>query len=194
MTHRPQDKTVCIAGLGYVGLPLALAFSRHLPTIGFDVDAGKIRELFQANDNPGIASTDNPEEIGNADFVIIAVPTPVTKSKDPDLSYIESAARTIGTHVKRGATVVLESTVYPGVTEEVLKPNFLIKNLVKPSDIPLCSSQIIALVNELALIFGKMGLSTSDVLEAAGTKWNFHRYSPGLVGGHCTTAQPFSNG
>jgi len=194
MTHRPQDKTVCIAGLGYVGLPLALAFSRHLPTIGFDVDAGKIRELFQANDNPNIAFTDNPEEIGNADFVIIAVPTPVTKSKDPDLSYIESAARTIGTHLKRGATVVLESTVYPGVTEEVLKPNFLRKNLVKPSDIPLCSSQIIALVNELALIFGKMGLSTSDVLEAAGTKWNFHRYSPGLVGGHCTTAQPFSNG
>ena len=194
MTHRPQDKTVCIAGLGYVGLPLALAFSRHLPTIGFDVDAGKIRELFQANDNPGIAFTADPEEIGNADFIIIAVPTPVTKSKDPDLSYIESAARTIGTHLKRGATVVLESTVYPGVTEEVLKPNFLRKNLVKPSDIPLCSSQIIALVNELALIFGKMGLSTTDVLEAAGTKWNFHRYSPGLVGGHCTTAQPFSNG
>ena len=122
MTHRSKDKTVCIAGLGYVGLPLALAFSRHLPTIGFDVDAGKIRELFQANDNPGIAFTDNPEEIGNADFIIIAVPTPVTKSKDPDLSCIESAARTVGTHLKRGAIVVLESTVYPGVTEEVLKP------------------------------------------------------------------------
>jgi len=75
MTHRLSDKTVCIAGLGYVGLPLALAFSRHLPTIGFDVDAGKIRELFQANDNPNIAFTDNPEEIGSADFIIIAVPT-----------------------------------------------------------------------------------------------------------------------
>jgi len=70
---------------------------RHLPTIGFDVDAGKIRELFQANDNPNIAFTDDPEEIRNADFVIIAVPTPVTKSKDPDISYIESAARTTGT-------------------------------------------------------------------------------------------------
>ena len=147
MDHKLKDKTVCIAGLGYVGLPLALAFSRHLPTIGFDVDAGKIRELFQANDNPGIAFTDNPEEIGNADFIIIAVPTPVTKSKDPDLSYIESAARTIGTHLKRGAVVLLES-------------NFLRKNLVKPSDIPLRSSQIIALMNELSLIFGKMGLST----------------------------------
>ncbi|MEA1869839.1 MAG: hypothetical protein U9N09_06825 [Euryarchaeota archaeon] len=225
------------------------------------MDAGKIRELSQANDNPGIAFTDNPAEIGNADFIIIAVPTPVTKSNDPDLSYIESAARTIGTHLKPGAVVVLESTVYPGVTEEVLKPilehesglacgtdfkigysperinpgddehsleritkivsgmdsettealsslyemittvyeardvrtaeaanvlekNFLRKNLVKPSDIPLRSSRIIALVNELALIFAKMGLSTTDVLEAAGTKWNFHRYSPGLVGGH----------
>jgi UDPglucose 6-dehydrogenase/UDP-N-acetyl-D-galactosamine dehydrogenase len=264
MDHKLSDKTACIAGLGYVGLPLALAFSRHLPTIGFDVDAGKIRELFLANDNPNISFTDNPEDINNADFIIIAVPTPVTKSKDPDLSYIESAARTIGTHLKRGATVVLESTVYPGVTEEVLKPilehesglacgtdfkigysperinpgddehsleritkivsgmdrettealsslygmittvyeardirtaeaakvieniqrNFLRKNLVKPSDIPLRSSRIIALVNELSLIFGKMGLSTTDVLEAAGTIRNFHRYSPGLVGGH----------
>jgi UDPglucose 6-dehydrogenase/UDP-N-acetyl-D-galactosamine dehydrogenase len=83
--------------LGYVGLPLALAFSRHLPTIGFDVDAGKIRDLSDANDNPNIAFTDDPEEIGNADLIIIAVPTSVTKSKDPDLSYIESAARTTGT-------------------------------------------------------------------------------------------------
>ena len=97
MNNNLSNKTVCIAGLGYVGLPLALAFSRHLKTIGFDVDAGKIRELFQANDNPNIAFTDDPEEIRNADFVIIAVPTPVTKSKDPDLSYIESAARTVGT-------------------------------------------------------------------------------------------------
>ena len=122
MDHRLKDKTVCIVGLGYVGLPLALAFSRHLATIGFDVDAGKIRELSGANDNPGIAFTADPGAIKDADFVIIAVPTPVTKSKDPDLSCIESAARTIGTHLKPGATVVLESTVYPGVTEEVLKP------------------------------------------------------------------------
>ena len=97
MDHSLKDKTVCIAGLGYVGLPLALAFSRHLATIGFDVDAGKIRELSGANDNPGIAFTADPGAIKDADFVIIAVPTPVTKSKDPDLSYIESAARTIGT-------------------------------------------------------------------------------------------------
>ena len=114
MTHRLSDKTVCIAGLGYVGLPLALAFSRHLPTIGFDVDAGKIRELSGANDNPGIAFTDDPREIGNADFTIIAVPTPVTKSKDPDLSFIESAARTIGTHLKRGCNRVARIHSLPG--------------------------------------------------------------------------------
>jgi len=254
MDHKLTDKTVCIAGLGYVGLPLALAFSRHLKTIGFDVDAGKIRELFQANDNPGIAFTDNPEDINNADFIIIAVPTPVTKSKDPDLSCIESAARTIGTHLKPGATVVLESTVYPGVTEEVLKPileresglicgtDFKIgysPERINPGDDEHSLEQItkivsgmdrettealsslygmittvyeardirtaeaakvieniqrdlnIALMNELSLIFGKMGLSTSDVLEAAGTKWNFHRYSPGLVGGHCIPVDPY---
>jgi len=220
---------------------------RHLTTIGFDVDAGKIRELFQANDNPGIAFTDDPEEIGSADFIIIAVPTPVTKSKDPDLSYIESAARTIGTHLKPGAVVVLESTVYPGVTEEVLKPILehesgltcgtdfkigysperinpgddahsleritkivsgmdrettealsslygLITTVFAARDIKTAEAAKvienvqrdlnIALANELSMIFGKMGLATKDVLEAAGTKWNFHRYSPGLVGGH----------
>ena len=122
MDHSLKDKTVCIAGLGYVGLPLALVFSGHLATIGFDVDAGKIRELSVVNDNPGIAFTDDPGAVKNADFVVIAVPTPVTKSKDPDLSCIESAAMTIGRNLKRGAIVVLESTVYPGVTEEVLKP------------------------------------------------------------------------
>jgi len=87
---------------------------RHLPTIGFDVDAGKIRELSVANDNPNIAFTDDPEEIRNADFIIIAVPTPVTKSKDPDLSYIESAARTIGMHLKRGCNRGTQIHSLPG--------------------------------------------------------------------------------
>jgi len=247
MDHSLKDKTVCITGLGYVGLPL-LAFSGHLKTIGFDVDAGKIKKLSGAKDNPGIAFTDNPGAIKNADFVIIAVPTPVTKSKDPDLSYIESAARTIGMHLKRGAIVVLESTVYPGVTEEVLKPILehesgltcgtdfkigysperinpgddehslewitkivsgmdrettealspiygMITTVYEAKDIRTAEAAKvieniqrdlnIALANELSLIFAKIGLSTRDVLEAAGTKWNFHRYSPGLVGGHC---------
>jgi len=254
MNNNLSNKTVCIAGLGYVGLPLALAFSEHLKTIGFDVDAGKIRELAGANDNRNIAFTDNPEEIRNADFVIIAVPTPVTKSKDPDISYIESAARTIGTHLKPGAIVVLESTVYPGVTEEVLKPILehesglicgtdfkvgysperinpgddahsleritkivsgmdrettealsslygMITTVFEARDIKTAEAAKvienvqrdlnIALANELSLIFGKMGLSTRDVLEAAGTKWNFHRYSPGLVGGHCIPVDPY---
>ena len=254
MEYSLKDKTVCIAGLGYVGLPLALAFSKHLATIGFDVDAGKIRELALANDNPGIAFTDDPGAVKNADFVVIAVPTPVTKSKDPDLSYIESAAMTVGRNLKRGAIVVLESTVYPGVTEEVLKPilehesgltcgtNFkigysperinpgddahsleritkivsgmdrettealsslyrLITTVYEARDIRTAEAAKvieniqrdlnIALANELALIFAKIGLSTRDVLEAAGTKWNFHRYSPGLVGGHCIPVDPY---
>ncbi|CAD6490170.1 MAG: UDP-N-acetyl-D-mannosamine dehydrogenase [Candidatus Argoarchaeum ethanivorans] len=254
MDHKLNDKTVCIAGLGYVGLPLALAFSRHLKTIGFDVDAGKIGELSGANNNPGIAFTDDPGEIRNADYVIIAVPTPVTKSKDPDLSYIESAAMTIGRNLKPGAIVVLESTVYPGVTEEVLKPILehesgltcgtdfkigysperinpgddahlleritkivsgmdiettevlsslygMITTVYEAKDIKTAEAAKvieniqrdlnIALMNELSLIFAKMGLATSDVLEAAGTKWNFHRYSPGLVGGHCIPVDPY---
>ena len=254
MDHRLKDKTVCVTGLGYVGLPLALAFSGHLKTIGFDVDAGKIKKLSGAKDNPGIAFTDDPGGIKNADFIIIAVPTPVTKSKDPDLSYIESAARTIGRNLKRGAIVVLESTVYPGVTEEVLKPILehesgltcgtdfkigysperinpgddahslekitkivsgmdrettealsslygMITTVYEAKDIRTAEAAKvieniqrdlnIALANELSLIFAKMGLSTTDVLEAAGTKWNFHRYSPGLVGGHCIPVDPY---
>ncbi len=246
MNHELQNKTVCVAGLGYVGLPLALAFSEHLTTIGFDVDVGKIKELNDENNNRNISFTGDSTEIRNADFVIIAVPTPVTKSKDPDMSYIESAARTIGRNLTKGATVVLESTVYPGATEEVLKPILeeesglvceidfkigysperinpgdeahdldkitkivsgmdcettevlsslygLITTVYEARDIRTAEAAKvienvqrdlnIALANELSLIFAKMGLSTKDVLEAAGTKWNFHRYSPGLVGG-----------
>ncbi|MCK4459829.1 MAG: nucleotide sugar dehydrogenase, partial [Methanosarcinales archaeon] len=241
-------------GLGYVGLPLALAFSGHLRVIGFDVDADKIRELSTGNDNSNISFTDNPEDINNADFAIIAVPTPVTKSKDPDLSYIESAARTIGRNLKKGAIVVLESTVYPGATEEVVKPILeeesgmrcgtdfkigysperinpgdeehttesitkivagmdtesadrlaglygLITSVYRAKDIKTAEAAKvienvqrdlnIALMNELTLIFHRMGLDTGAVLDAAGTKWNFHRYTPGLVGGHCIPVDPY---
>ena len=115
-----KDKTVSVVGLGYVGLPLAEAFSKHLKTIGFDVDNEKIRLLNNNEDN--IEFTTAPSKIKHADFVIIAVPTPVTKSKEPDLSYVKSAAETVGKNLKQGATVVLESTVYPGVTEEVVAP------------------------------------------------------------------------
>ena len=120
-----KHKTVCIVGLGYVGLPLANAFSKHLKVIGFDIDEEKTRNLGDNKndneDNLEFTFTSDPSKIKQADFVIIAVPTPVTKSKEPDLSYVKSAAETVGKNLKRGATVVLESTVYPGVTEEIVK-------------------------------------------------------------------------
>lgn len=248
-----KNKTVCIAGLGYVGLPLAESYSKHLKTIGFDIDSDKIEKL-KKNEDKNIIYTDNPSLIKESDYVIIAVPTPLNKSKEPDLSYIKSAAKVVGKNLKENAIVVLESTVYPGVTEEVVKPilekesglkcgnNFkigysperinpgdeehsidkitkivsgmdnittnnlselygLITKTFKAKDIKTAEAAKvieniqrdlnIALINELTLIFHKMGLKTEAVLEAAGTKWNFHKYIPGLVGGHCLPVDPY---
>lgn len=248
-----KNKTVCVAGLGYVGLPLAESYSKHLKTIGFDIDSKKIGELKENIDN-NIIYTDNPSLIKEADYVIVAVPTPLNKSKEPDLSYVESAAEVVGKNLKKNATVVLESTVYPGVTEEVVKPILekksgmkcgedfkvgysperinpgdkehsidkitkivsgmdnettenlsklygLITKTFKAKDIKTAEAAKvieniqrdlnIALINELTLIFHKMGLDTKSVLEAAGTKWNFHKYVPGLVGGHCLPVDPY---
>ena len=249
------DKSiVCIVGLGYVGLPLAKAFAKSLKVIGFDVNGNKIRKLNQNNANQNLTFTNNPEEISKADFIIICVPTPVTKSKDPDLFYVKSAAKIIGRNMKKGSVVILESTVYPGVTEEVVKPIleesglksgeefrlaysperinpgdeehtidkvtkavagmdeettelvaelyrkvtphiFKAKN-IKTAEAAKVIENIqrdlnIALMNELSLIFEKMDLNTKDVLDAAATKWNFHYYSPGLVGGHCIPIDPY---
>ncbi|RJS73554.1 hypothetical protein CW714_02925 [Methanophagales archaeon] len=117
-----KNKTICIVGLGYVGLPLAETFSNHLKTIGFDIDQEKVKRLSESNNEDNIEFTSDPSKIKQADFVLIAVPTPVTKSKEPDLSYVKSAAKTVGKNLKRGAIVVLESAVYPGVTEEIVKP------------------------------------------------------------------------
>ena len=245
---------VCIVGLGYVGLPLAEAFAKSLKVIGFDVNGDKIRKLNQNNANQNLTFTNNPEEISKADFTIICVPTPVTKSKDPDLFYVKSAAKSIGRNMKKGSVVVLESTVYPSVTEEVVKPIleesglkcgeefkiaysperinpgdeehtidkvtkvvagmdeettelvaklyrkvtphiFKAKN-IKTAEAAKVIENIqrdlnIALMNELSLIFEKMDLNTKDVLDAAATKWNFHYYSPGLVGGHCIPIDPY---
>lgn len=246
--------TVCVIGLGYVGLSLATAFSRSLKVIGFDIDAGKVERLTRSNRNQKFSFTSNPEEIGQADFIIVCVPTPVTKSKEPDLSYIEAAAVTVSQNMKKNSIVILESTVYPGVTEEVVKPILERSGLKCGRDfkIAYCPERInpgdkehtvdkitkvvagmdqettelvaelyqkvapavfkakdiktaeaakvieniqrdlnIALMNELAIIFEKMGLNTKDVLDAAATKWNFHRYSPGLVGGHCIPVVPY---
>jgi len=246
--------TVCIIGLGYVGLPLAQAFSRSLMVIGLDVDRKRLRKLSN-NSNQNLVFTDKAQEIGKADVIIICVPTPVTKSKEPDLCHIRDAAMAIGQNMKRGSVVILESTVYPGVTEEMVKPilesesgfkcgedfklayaperinpsdekhslervtkvvagiddettelvvelyrrvasNIFKARNIKTAEAAKAIENIqrdlnIALMNELALIFDKMGLSTRDVLDAAATKWNFQRYSPGLVGGHCIPVDPY---
>ena len=123
-----KNKTVCIIGLGYVGLPLAEAFSSHLKTIAFDIDEEKVKRLSESNNKENIEFTLDPSRIKQADFVIIAVPTPVTKSKEPDLSFVTSATEIVGKNLKKGAIVVLESTVYPGVTEEVVKPILDLEN------------------------------------------------------------------
>ena len=147
-------KTVCIVGLGYVGLPLAKAFSKHLKTIGFDIDNEKITLLNNNDKGDNLEFTTDPSKIKHTDFVLICVPTPVTKSKEPDLSYVKSAAEIISRNLKKRAIVILESTVYLGLTEEIVKP---------------------ILMNELILIFHKMGLDTKLVLEAAARKWIFER-------------------
>lgn len=118
-----SDSVVCVIGLGYVGLPVAQAFSRSLKAIGFDVNAEKIRRLEkELQPSPNLIFTNNPADIGRADFVIISVPTPVAKSKEPDLSHVENAAKLAGRYMKKGTVVSLESTVYPGATEEVVAP------------------------------------------------------------------------
>ena len=249
-----KDKTVCIVGLGYVGLPLANAFSKHLKVIAFDIDEEKVKRLSGSNTKDNIEFTSDTAQIRQADFVLICVPTPVTKSKEPDLKYVKSATEIVGKNLKKGAIVVLESTVYPGVMEEIVKPIMeeksglkygadfkigysperinpgdeahtldkitkivagmddetteiladlygLITNVYKAKDIKTAEAAKvieniqrdlnIALMNELAIIFHKMGLDTKSVLEAASTKWNFHKYSPGLVGGHCIPVDPY---
>jgi UDPglucose 6-dehydrogenase/UDP-N-acetyl-D-galactosamine dehydrogenase len=249
-----KDKTICIVGLGYVGLPLAEAFARNFRVIGFDVDSGKVRKLSENNNNHNLTFTDDPGQIAKAGIIIICVPTPITRAREPDLSYVKAAATLVGQNMKRDSTVILESTVYPGVTEEVVRPileesglkcgkdfklgysperispgekEYTIDKVVKVvagSDDKTAElmSQLyrnvapevfkardirtaeaakvveniqrdlnIALMNELSLIFDRMKLSTRDVLAAAATKWNFHRYSPGLVGGYCIPVVPY---
>jgi len=247
-----NDVVICIVGLGYVGMPLAEAFSKHMRVIGFDINEKKVKTL--QTQYPQLNLTADPKEIQQGDVVIIAVPTPVTKQKEPDLSYVLSAAKIAGKHMKKGAVVVLESTYYPGVTEDIVAPilekesgfsvgkdfkigyspervnpgdkehiiekitkvvsgmdqettDFLsmvygtITTVFKAADIKTAEAAKvieniqrdlnIALMNELSIIFSKIGLDTKAVLEAASTKWNFNRYTPGLVGGHCIPVDPY---
>jgi len=124
ISERLKDRSavVCVVGVGYVGLPLAEAFSKHLKVIGYDLNEMKVEELNHKNNNNNLKFTSDPAEIKKADFVLIAVPTPVTESKEPDLFCVRSSVDTVGRNLKNGAAVVLESTVYPGVTEEIVMP------------------------------------------------------------------------
>ncbi|HIH37488.1 TPA: nucleotide sugar dehydrogenase [Candidatus Woesearchaeota archaeon] len=259
--------TICVVGLGYVGMPLAVALSKKYPVIGFDVDKKKIaafrqninyRSLVEDEEFLGskVSYTDDPEEIKKANFIIVAVPTPIDSRQDPDLTLLKGACRVVGEHLSKGSIVVFESTVYPGVTEEICLPileqqsglscpvDFKIgysPERINPGDKQHTLSKIvkvvsgcdkeslevisqiyssiidagihqaqniktaeaakiieniqrdlnIALMNELAIIFHKMDINTKEVLDAAGTKWNFHKYTPGLVGGHCIGVDPY---
>jgi UDPglucose 6-dehydrogenase/UDP-N-acetyl-D-galactosamine dehydrogenase len=248
-----RNASVCVVGLGYVGYPLAKAFSEHLPVIGLDISERRLATLRNEGERT-IELTSDPSTINRADVTIICVPTPITKVKDPDLGPVESAARMVGKHLKRGSIVVLESTVYPGVTEEIVAPilekesglrcgidfkvgysperinpgdtehtidkitkivsgmdeetaealvllyglvttPYLAKN-IKTAEAAKAIENIqrdlnIALANELTLIFHRMGLDTKEVMDAAGTKWNFVKYNPGMVGGHCIPVDPY---
>lgn len=263
-----MKETIAVLGLGYVGLPVALGFSRAgFPVIGFDTNHRRIATLKDGHDWTGEAEraelaratlklTSDVSEMSGASFFIITVPTPIDADRRPDLTAVISACETIGRLIQPGAIVVLESTVYPGVTEEVCGPaiarisglrqgvefsmgysperinpgdrEHTIERIVKvvsaDSDQSLervasaygaiVSAGIhrapcikvaeaakvientqrdlnIALMNELAIIFHKLNISTNDVLKAAGTKWNFLHFKPGLVGGHCIGVDPY---
>ncbi len=266
--HTLTDTKIAIIGLGYVGLPLAVEFGKHYPTIGFDINAQRISELNDGVDNtleveseelkasPQLSFTDQLNDIRDCNCYIVTVPTPVDKHRQPDLSPLRGASKAIGSVISKGDTVIYESTVYPGATEETCIPivetesglkfneDFFagysperinpgdkehrvttilkvtsgstpeIANYVddlyasiitagthKASSIKVAEAAKvientqrdlnIALVNELALIFHRLGIDTLEVLEAAGTKWNFLPFRPGLVGGHCISVDPY---
>ena len=261
-------ESIAIIGLGYVGLPVALAFARHFEdVIGLDVSTERISELRDGIDRtdevpPGVLAetslrlTARPEDVGKPSMIVVTVPTPIDAHRQPDLGPLRSATRTVAGLLSPGAIVVYESTVYPGVTEDVCGPLLEeLTGLVSGKDFALAYSPErinpgdrehtlertvkvvaaetpealervarayeafveagvhrapsikvaeaakvientqrdlnIALMNELALIFDRLDIRTSDVLAAAGTKWNFLRFTPGLVGGHCIGVDPY---
>ena len=262
-----KREKLAVVGLGYVGLPLAVAFARKLDVIGFDTNSKKI-ELYnhgidptkevgnEAIKNTTIYFTDDEKKLKEAKFFVTAVPTPVRKDTTPDLSPVESATAIIGRNLTSGSVVVYESTVFPGVTEEICVPileresglkcgmdfkvgysperinpsdkEHILSNIIKivsgmddaTLDIVARTYELVALagvfratsikvaeaakviensqrdiniafMNELSVIFHKMGIDTREVLEAAGTKWNFLKFQPGLVGGHCIGVDPY---
>ncbi|PIE70586.1 MAG: GDP-mannose dehydrogenase [Deltaproteobacteria bacterium] len=263
-----HEKTLAIIGLGYVGLPLAVEFGRLFDTIGFDINEARVDECRSGQDATlevtaeemkaatRLHYTADPSALAQADVIIVAVPTPISESKQPDLSPLAEASKIVGANMKKGVVVVYESTVYPGATEEVCVPilefasgmiwktDFNVgysPERINPGDkerrLPTITKVVsgdtptvgrmlealyqtvitagthltdtireaeaakvientqrdvnIALINELALIFDQMGINTLNVLEAAGTKWNFLPFRPGLVGGHCIGVDPY---
>ena len=263
-----RETTVAVVGLGYVGLPLAVEFGKKYPTIGYDLSEAKIAAYREHRDPTGEVSgedlmaatqlevTTDPRRLVSADFLIVVVPTPVDAAHLPDFSPLVGASTTVGRHMKAGATVIYESTVYPGATEEVCIPileresglkwmkDFHVgysPERVNPGDKERTITRIvkvvsgddaatlqavgdlyesvitagvhrtgsikvaeaakvientqrdlnIALMNELSIIFDKLGIDTLEVLQAAGTKWNFLPFRPGLVGGHCIGVDPY---
>ncbi|MBF7029724.1 nucleotide sugar dehydrogenase [Staphylococcus kloosii] len=260
-------KNIAVVGLGYVGLPVAVAFGKENKVIGFDVNTQRIKELNNHIDctnevtinelkEANIKFTNHKEELTTADFIIVAVPTPIDEHNQPDLTPLIKASETVGSVLQKGTIVVFESTVYPGATEEVCVPILekesklvygkdfyvgysperinpgdtthrftTIKKIVagqnetitnemaevyesvieagvyKASSIKVAEAAKvientqrdvnIALMNELAIIFNQLDIDTSEVLKAAGTKWNFLNFKPGLVGGHCIGVDPY---
>ena len=262
------DAKIAVIGLGYVGLPLAVAFGRRHDTLGFDIDAARVAELGHGEDRTREVSADelrsagklryasDAEALQGYDVFIVTVPTPIDEYKRPDLRPLEAASRSVGRAIRRGGVAIFESTVYPGATEEVCVPiieresglkfnvdffagysperinpgdtQHKLENIVKvvSGSTPEAADFIdalyrsvvaagthrassirvaeaakvientqrdvnIALINELALIFHRLGIDTHEVLEAAGTKWNFLPFRPGLVGGHCIGVDPY---
>jgi len=262
------DEVIAVVGLGYVGLPLAVEFGKIGPTIGFDLSTTKVESYKKFVDPAGEVSTEqlrsarhlsvttDPAALAQADYILIGVPTPVDIAHVPDFAPLISASETVGKHMKRGAIVIYESTVYPGATEEVCIPVLekfsgmkwkddfhvgfsperinpgdkehtltnvmkvvsgddqetldrvaaMYETVVKAGVHRASSLKVaeaakvientqrdlnIALMNELAIIFDKIGIDTLEVLKAAGTKWNFLPFRPGLVGGHCIGVDPY---
>jgi len=263
-----MSTTIAVIGLGYVGLPLAVEFGKKFKTLGFDLSAEKVAAYGRHVDPTGEVSSEDlraatrlhcstdPAVIGEADFIVVAVPTPVDDAHQPDFTPLVKSSESVGRHLKRGAIVVFESTVYPGATEEVCIPiierhsglkwkqDFFVgysperinpgdkertvtkivkvvsgdtpQTLAKVAEVygsiitagvyPASSIKVaeaakvientqrdlnIALMNELSLIFHRIGIDTLEVLKAAGTKWNFLPFRPGLVGGHCIGVDPY---
>lgn len=264
----PANPRLCIIGLGYVGLPLAVEFGKKIDTIGFDINLQRVAALGQGIDSTlelsaeelkepkSLSFTTNEADIKGCDLYIVTVPTPINASHQPDLTPLEKASALLGRVIKKNSIVIYESTVYPGCTEEVCIPiieqvsglkfnqDFFagysperinpgdkqrrVHNIIKitSGSTPEVAEYVdqlyrkivvvgthkagsikvaeaakvientqrdlnIALVNELALIFHRIGIDTLEVLEAAGTKWNFLPFRPGLVGGHCISVDPY---